>query len=190
MVETARAVSRARCEPGPATQGMVDEAALLNAVVLSMGEGVVVVDTNGHLLLLNPATERLLPDGVEWLTGNRHAHGASVLLADRQTPVAGEDLPVARALRGERTDGLDVIVPGSGGDGPCLRLSGWPMRDEKGAITGAVLTLRDVTDRVKERDSAGEAEERFRLTFEDAPVGIALVAVEDGAGELLQVNRA
>ena len=169
---------------------MADEAALLNAVVLSMGEGVVVVDAESNLLMLNPATERLLPGGVEWLTGNRRVQGATVTMADRQTLIPLEDLPVARALRGERTDDLDVMVPGTGEDGPCLRLSGWPMRDADGAVTGAVLTLRDVTDRLRERESAGEAEERFRLTFEDAPVGIALVAVGESGGELLQVNRA
>ena len=190
MPETARAVSSARSDAGPAAQGMVDEAALLNAVVLSMGEGVVVVDAHGHLLMLNPATERLLPEGVDWLTGHRGTHGASVMLADRQTSVTRDDLPVGRALRGERTDDLDVIVPGQDEDGPCLRLSGWPMRGADGAITGAVLTLRDVTERLREHESAGEAEERFRLTFEDAPVGIALVAVGEPGGELLQVNSA
>ena len=61
------------------------------------------------------------------------------------------------------------------------------LRDEDGTPVGTVEVHRDVTeDRATQRDLV-RAEQRFRLTFDNAPTGIALV---DLAGRLLQVNAA
>jgi diguanylate cyclase (GGDEF)-like protein/PAS domain S-box-containing protein len=50
---------------------------------------------------------------------------------------------------------------------------------------------RDVTDRVLAEQRMGEAEERFRRSFEDSPIGMALVGVRgDDAGRILEVNEA
>ena len=51
--------------------------------------------------------------------------------------------------------------------------------------------LRDVTDRRRAEAIVQEAEERFRGAFEHAPIGMALVSIEqDRAGCFLRVNRA
>lgn len=61
------------------------------------------------------------------------------------------------------------------------------LRDEDGTPVGTVEVHRDVTDtRAMQRDLV-RAEQRFRLTFDNAPTGIALV---DLTGRLVQVNAA
>jgi diguanylate cyclase (GGDEF)-like protein/PAS domain S-box-containing protein len=50
---------------------------------------------------------------------------------------------------------------------------------------------RDVTDRVLVEARMREAEERFRRSFEDSPIGMALVGVRgDAAGRILEANEA
>jgi PAS domain S-box-containing protein len=56
-----------------------------------------------------------------------------------------------------------------------------------GAVTGVSVFARDVTEKVRDRAAARESEERFRSAFDDAPIGMALVAPD---GRWIQVNRA
>ena len=50
---------------------------------------------------------------------------------------------------------------------------------------------RDVTDRVVAEERMSEAEERFRRSFEDSPIGMALVAVRgEDAGRIVEANEA
>ncbi len=54
------------------------------------------------------------------------------------------------------------------------------IKDGSGAVTGMLGTSLDITDR-------REAEERFRMAFDNAPIGVALVSLDGG---FLKVNRA
>ena len=51
---------------------------------------------------------------------------------------------------------------------------------------GLVVTIRDVTDRVRAEHRLRDSEERYRVTQESAAAGMALVAAD---GRFLQVNR-
>ena len=56
-----------------------------------------------------------------------------------------------------------------------------------GQIVGAMLIAQDIRDRVEREREIGEAQERFRRAFEDAPIGMA---VADLDGRFLEVNQA
>jgi PAS domain S-box-containing protein/diguanylate cyclase (GGDEF)-like protein len=76
---------------------------------------------------------------------------------------------VHRALAGESVH----FEASSALSGRVLSVDVVPHRDAAGAIVGALVRLIDVTER-------HEAEERFRMAFEHAPIGIALVSPEGG----------
>ena len=61
-----------------------------------------------------------------------------------------------------------------------------PVRDGSGAITGGMAVARDVTERRRAERQSGEAEERFRQAFDEAPIGMAIVTLD---GMYLRVNR-
>jgi len=61
-----------------------------------------------------------------------------------------------------------------------------PIRDRTGQIVGASTIASDITERRRVEATLHDSEERFRLTFEQAAVGIAHVALD---GRFLRVNR-
>ncbi len=62
-----------------------------------------------------------------------------------------------------------------------------PLHDTSGNIIGTFGVSRDITERERSADSLRESEERFRATFEDAGIGMALV---DTHGRAFKTNSA
>jgi diguanylate cyclase (GGDEF)-like protein len=142
---------------------VLSQAELLDAVVASVEEGVVVVDREGHLLVLNGAADRLLGGALRRLFHDDPSHEWTMTLADG-TPARSADLPLARALRGEQPDDVEVIVTHRVHEPVSLCLSARPIH---GAATeGAVLTVRAL-DKTPERE---QFEERLRHLADHDPL--------------------
>src|SRR4029077_8960556 len=58
---------------------------------------------------------------------------------------------------------------------------------EDPSVGGWVANLRDITERKASEEALNEAQEAFRHAFDDAPIGIGLVAL---SGRILRANRA
>src|SRR5262249_21957696 len=67
-------------------------------------------------------------------------------LPDRVTPFPGDQLPLARAIRGEEVEETEIFVRNAyKPDGVWLRVKAGPLRDETGAVRGGLSVIRDVT---------------------------------------------
>jgi two-component system sensor histidine kinase/response regulator len=66
-------------------------------------------------------------------------------------------------------------------------LSGSLVRDDEGAPRYFVSQIQDITARKHADEALAASEERFRIAFADAPIGMALVAADE---QVLQANRA
>jgi signal transduction histidine kinase/CheY-like chemotaxis protein len=141
----------ARAEP--AVQAIVEEVlreglADKIAVIEHLPCGVVVYDERGGLLFANRAAGLLSP----WSGDARALPGVSMELAPIE-PATGrrflaDELPVARALRGETVEGFECVLRRPGpGDDVALRLSAVPRVDVAGTVTGAICTFIDITER-------------------------------------------
>jgi PAS domain S-box-containing protein len=118
---------------------------VLQSTFRSMAEAVLVIDKNGEVLLSNPAAERMLLHrvGMNLQTLRKLS---DVFHGDGVTPLKPEELPSARALRGDEFEELEMIVRAHSGNlTRHLLISGRPMRDGAGAISGAVLVYHDAT---------------------------------------------
>ena len=62
-----------------------------------------------------------------------------------------------------------------------------PVRAQDGSIEGIVFVSRDVTDQRRAERAGREAERRFEIAFDRAPIGMALVGVD---GSVQRVNAA
>jgi PAS domain S-box-containing protein len=96
-----------------------------------------------------------------------------------------EQMPMVRALRGESAF-LDDIEFDRGDRRIPVESWGSPLFDPDGNITGAVVAFQDISDRIEKEAILQESEERFRVTFEQAAVGIAHVSTE---GRFLRLNQ-
>jgi len=118
---------------------------VLQSTFRSMAEAVLVIDKHSDVLLSNPAAERML---LHRVGGNlKDLRSLSdVFHGDGVTPLGPAELPSVRVLRGDEFEELEMIVrPHSGKPPRQLIVSGRPMRDAQGAISGAVLVYHDAT---------------------------------------------
>ncbi|HVQ69862.1 MAG TPA: CHASE3 domain-containing protein [Bradyrhizobium sp.] len=120
-------------------------AAVLRSTFHSMAEAVLVIDAKGDILLSNPAAEKMLRYRVG-MTVEQVRSLSTAFHADGVTPLPIRDMPSARALRGEAFDAEEIVVHRVSGEPPVhLIVSGRPLRDAAGAISGAALVYHDAT---------------------------------------------
>lgn len=84
--------------------------AIFDGILTSMVDGVIVADPQGAILLMNPTAERLLGRNFQHAGAGFAGERAIVFRPDGQTPYPPEDVPLARALRGQSLDGVECIV--------------------------------------------------------------------------------
>lgn len=127
-------------------------AAELQGVLNSIVDVVYVCDVDGRLVLANGAGLRLLGAAtIEEANRRREAMPRQLNLRHPDgRPVAPQEMPESRALKGEtlRMEHLIVCDPVTGRDVD-IRASAAPIRDEKGRIVGAVIVAKDVTELVE-----------------------------------------
>lgn len=129
-----------------AEEAIRDRESWLRVTVNSIGDGVIVTDPEGRVVLLNPVAEEL--------TGWRTEEAAGVPLEDvfhivNETTRATVENPAIRALRDGVIVGLanhTILIAKDGVERP-IDDSAAPIRDDDGDIHGAVLIFRDVTER-------------------------------------------
>jgi PAS domain S-box-containing protein len=118
---------------------------VLQSTFHSMAEAVLVIDAEGNVLLSNPAAERMLLHHTGMNLRNLRAL-SDVFHGDGVTPLKADELPSVRVLRGEKFEDMEMIVrPHSGNPPRHLMVSGRPMLDGHGDISGAVLVYHDAT---------------------------------------------
>jgi PAS domain S-box-containing protein len=93
----------------------------------------------------------------------------------------------ARVLAGEELASEEDSFPRQDGRIQWVRWSMKPWRTADGLIGGALLFHESITEQVEARRALADSEARFRVTFENAPIGIGHVAPD---GRWLRVNKA
>ncbi len=134
----------------PATRGDAQhELAQLEAVMQAIPDGVMVFDASGTVFRMNPAAVEIWRQtGIDVPEGPpRPEDLAKLRLLDEEgKSVPLEDWPGPRALRGETIHGLHLAFAIEGRRAIRMLVSAAPIRGERGAITGAVLTFSDETE--------------------------------------------
>jgi len=127
-------------------QALEDKTLMLQSMLDSMSEGLVVADVEGKFIIWNPAADKLLGlraaniDIQEW---SRHY---GLYLPDTVTPFPSDQLPLARAIQGEASTAVMFVRNPELAEGIFLEAYASPLKDNHGMVTGGVGAFRDVTE--------------------------------------------
>ena len=116
--------------------------ALLDAVPV----GILIAEApSGRIVEGNRLMESILRRPVRYSESTESYHQWNAILADGR-PVASEEYPLARALAGEDHPQLECKIERGDGIYVWINIVGAPIRDETGAIIGAIVAVTDVDD--------------------------------------------
>ena len=176
-------------------------------IVESAGPMVIVLDTEGIILHMNPAAERLLGYHASELVGNKHtnailAHGEGRRVAAELFRLRGETMPRDLTLAESVAAVVEVLseIPPSqipSFETRCRRKDGStfptivhvsPLRDENGAMHGEVVVVAlDQTAMLGQQQALRESQERYRDLFENSS---EMIATLSPGGQFLYANPA
>ncbi|MCT7986938.1 PAS domain S-box protein [Laspinema olomoucense] len=136
------------------------EREFLNAMLNNLADGIVACDANGILTLFNRATKEFhgLPEYP--IPPEQWADHYSIYRPDG-TPMPFEEIPLFRALGGETVKNEEMVIAPKHQKRRTLLGSGQPIIDASGNKLGAVIALRDVTDRQDAEAALQESQSRL-----------------------------
>ena len=123
---------------------------LLQSVLDSCSDAVIVADTSGKIILRNPVGVRYNAGAPVKELSESYPQLLGLYKNDRETLFKTEELPLSCALRGESANGLEMYVrPPNGGEPHWMLAAGGPLLNNRGEKRGGVVFLRDITNRKK-----------------------------------------
>ncbi len=162
-------------------------APLLAAALEALGEGITLADASGRIIYSNPVADRIL--GVRSTDALPEAWSAhfGVFLPGSGDPFPTEAYPLVRALRGEETDEVEMLIRNPAvPEGVRIAVTGRPVRDASGTIVGAAVVFRDVTRLLRAEGTLRETIQELR-ELEAARADLLAFLVHDMKGPLSAV---
>jgi PAS domain S-box-containing protein len=149
-----------------------------------LNDGVIIADRNGRILFANTAAAAVSgayrPDAPlsEWSA----AHG--FFLPGSSQPFPAEDLPLARAIRGETIDHVELrACDARAPHGIHVLVRGGPLLGSRGQVQGGVIVFRDISESKHDED-------RIRRLSNVVEQTADAVIVTDRKGTIEYVNPA
>ncbi len=171
-----------------AETGLERERQFIHSVLHSISDGVLVCNAAGEITLFNrafgefhglDAPDSGLASGAEQM--ERHPPVDDIVPA-----TAREDLPLFRALKGERVQNVEMTIAPRNRPARSVLVNAEPMVDGEGRSLGAVAVVRDISERVKAEASRREREAHLRAIMDNAPASIIF---KDLDGRFLLANQ-
>ena len=174
-----------------AMQELQNQVQLTDTIFNSISDGVVAADASGTFTIYNSSAKRIDGIGPIDTTPDKWSEDWGCFFPDRITPFPADELPLARALKGEASDEVEVFIRNPEvPDGVFVSVSARPLQDEAGTQKGGVSVYRDVTHRVIAEEALTQAFAQGRLEIVETilhNIGNAINSVTVGIN-VLQEN--
>ena len=157
----------------------------LDAILRQVPNSLIVFDADGRIELANDALIANLNMPKERVIGQPSSQLGNRFLTLDGRPLAQDELPSFRALRGEEVDS-ELRVERADGRHGWLHVSAAPVRDDQGIITGVILATRDITAERQAAEALRASEQRNRALLDAIPDSLY---VNDRDGVILDFRR-
>jgi PAS domain-containing protein len=137
----------------------------LKLILENIGEGIIVTDSQKRIVLSNHMAEEIIgikqdsaiPTTLDW------SAKYDLYYPDEQTIFPAQNLPLEKALKGESTDDVEIIIENSETkDKKRVVISGRPIIDENNYIIAAVANIKDITYYKELEVALEESEQKYR----------------------------
>ena len=168
---------------------------LMSIVFQNIDAGLVIADEAGKYLMHNRAMEQITnTSGSDW-DPEKQSERHELRRCDGRTVIALDDHPLARAVRGEPTDDMEIVARTRGRpEGVFVRVTARPLRDEDGVMRGGVAIYHDLTESKEAEKRLRQAAEQYRSqrqtlasVFDSIGDGVTVTDVE---GRIVRFNPA
>ena len=122
-------------------EALSEEKDLLRTTLLSVGEGIVVTDYSGRVMMINPVAEEL----TGWRDGSAVGHYYHELFPGEYSHV------VDQVIYTEQTVEIEEFVLKVGDGEAIVACTIAPIQDQKGFVRGAVGVIRDISEATYQR---------------------------------------
>lgn len=152
-------------------QSFQEETRKLHSILDSMAESVVVADGEGNTIEFNEAARRLHGMGPEDDEPTGWGERYGLFLSDGVTLCPPDDIPLQRAIRGEATDYVELVVKRRDGGFSRVEVTGRPIFGDGGKVAGGVVVFDDVTERKRAQEALARSEANARGILESVSDG-------------------
>jgi diguanylate cyclase (GGDEF)-like protein len=149
------------------------ERMMLQSVLESMQESVVVTGRDGRVLLTNPAARRGRPAELTETAAAIACYGT--FERDGKTPLAPDATPSQRAAAGEELRDLELVVRLPGQSETFHSVNAIPLRDGRGEIFAGLAVGRDVTEARAAARALARSESILQGILHNLPNGAVLM---------------
>jgi len=156
-----------------------------SATLRCVADAVIATDSDYKVYFINPAAERLIEASLEEVEGK---HIDDVFIVEDEKDTTGNKLNLVTALKENKVTEMVFArtLHSLKGTKRPVDFAAAPIRNDNNIPLGFVIAIRDVSKRIASEMALKNSEERFRMAFENAPVGMALISLE---GIYLQTNH-
>ena len=137
----------------------------LKLILENIGEGIVVTDTQKRIVLSNHMAEEIIgikqdsgvPTTLDW------SAKYYLYYPDEKTVFPAQNLPLDKALKGESTDDVEIIIENyETKDKKRVLISARPIVDENNDVIAAVANIKDITYYKQLEVALEESEKKYR----------------------------
>ncbi|MFC1529888.1 SpoIIE family protein phosphatase [Gemmatimonadota bacterium] len=126
-----------------------EDLSIAGSLLDNLTEGIIIADAGGRLRYFNTVAEDILGIGVQEVSPDEWTVTYGCFYPDRITPYPPEELPLARAIKGEEVrDVLLYIENPERPEGVFIKVSGSPVRNGSDTLIGGSITIRNVTENI------------------------------------------
>ncbi len=174
VAERTATVERRSLELSQSESALRQQTSILQSILNSMGDGVVVLDAAGKILLCNPEAERLLKINDHIANFRDWMQNEGILRSGGNSGPLEAGSTFARAIRGETIDSAEMFIqPNRSADGVWVRTTSRPLLNDGGRIHGAVMVFNDVTaQKALEKQIAEVSDREQRRIGQDLHDGV------------------